>query len=187
MNRLLITNMTVTVAENPIPVRFPGALTVSRVALRIIIILNWVYGAVILALLLISLATAGWPILPPSAQTDRLILGLRTVALLGLVSVPLHYLVLRRLLDIVESVRARDPFVGENASRLQKIAWALLGLQILSLIVGVTARIVSTPAHPFHVNAGFSTGGWLAVVLLFVLARVFAEGARMRDELEGTV
>ena len=28
---------------------------------------------------------------------------------------------------------------------------------------------------------------WLAVLLLFVLARVFDHGARMREELEGTV
>ena len=36
-------------------------------------------------------------------------------------------------------------------------------------------------------NAGLSVAGWLAVLLSFVLARVFAEGAQMRDELEGTV
>jgi hypothetical protein len=29
--------------------------------------------------------------------------------------------------------------------------------------------------------------GWLAVLLLFVLARVFDYGTRMRDDLEGTV
>ena len=104
-----------------------------------------------------------------------------------MVSVPWHYVVLRRLLDIVESVRARDPFVGKNAARLQTIAWALLGLQVLRVIIGVIAMGVSTHAHPFHVGAGFSTAGWLAVLLTFVLARVFAEGARMRDELEGTV
>jgi hypothetical protein len=46
---------------------------------------------------------------------------------------------------------------------------------------------VSTPAHPLRVNAGFSTSGWLAVLLVFVLARVFAVGAGMREELEGTV
>jgi len=34
---------------------------------------------------------------------------------------------------------------------------------------------------------GFSFAPWLAVLLLFVLARVFAEGARMRADLEGTV
>ena len=46
---------------------------------------------------------------------------------------------------------------------------------------------MSTPAHPVHLDAGFSINGWLAVLLTFVLARVFAQGALMRDELEGTV
>lgn len=46
---------------------------------------------------------------------------------------------------------------------------------------------VSTPAHPVDVDAGFSMSGWLAVLLTFLLARVFAEGARMREDLEGTV
>jgi len=34
---------------------------------------------------------------------------------------------------------------------------------------------------------GFSFTPWLAVLLLFVLAGVFAQGARMRTDLEGTV
>ena len=33
----------------------------------------------------------------------------------------------------------------------------------------------------------FSLTRWLAVLLLFVLSRVFEQGARMRDDLEGTV
>ena len=93
----------------------------------------------------------------------------------------------RRLLDIVESVRAGNPFVGQNAARLQTIAWALLGLQVLRVVIGAVAMSVSTRAHPFHVGAGFSTAGWMAVLLVFVLARVFAEGARMREEWEWTV
>jgi hypothetical protein len=156
------------------------------VVLRILIIVNWVYGAGIVALLILS-ASLGWPGLPPSAENDRLVLGMRAVAVLGLISIPLHYVLLRRLLDIVESVRAGDPFVSRNASRLQTIGWTLLGLQVLSIVVAAIAKGVSTAAQPFRVNAGFSTGGWLAVLLVFVLARVFAEGARMRDELEGTV
>jgi len=116
-----------------------------------------------------------------------LIRGMRAMAVLGLVTVPLHYVILGRLRDIVESVRAQDPFMVPNASRLRSIAWALLGLQLLSLVIGAIAGFVSTPAHPLHVDAGFSTAGWLAVLLLFVLARVFTEGARMRDDLEGTV
>ena len=48
------------------------------------------------------------------------------IATLGLVAVPVNFLVLKRLLAIVETVRAGDPFVAANARRLQLIAWALL-------------------------------------------------------------
>jgi hypothetical protein len=34
---------------------------------------------------------------------------------------------------------------------------------------------------------GFSIASWFAVLLLFVLSGVFAQGARMRADLEGTV
>lgn len=183
--------MTTTVTQNLMSRPVPAALTASRIALRILIVLNWVYAAAILTGLIGSLTAERIVMtaigVPPSPETEPLIQGMRAIALLGLVSIPMHYVILRRLLDIVESVRARDPFVGQNASRLQTIAWAMTGLQVLSLIIGGIAKAVSTPAHPFRVDAGFSTSGWLAVLLLFVLARVFAEGARMRDELEGTV
>ena len=48
-------------------------------------------------------------------------------------------------------------------------------------------KAVSTPAHPVRLDAGFSINGWLAVLLTFLLARVFAEGTLMGDDLEGTV
>jgi hypothetical protein len=70
---------------------------------------------------------------------------------------------------------------------LQAIAWALLALQLLSLTIGAIGNAISTPAHPVHLNAGFSISGWLAVLLTFLLARVFAEGALMRQDLDGTV
>jgi hypothetical protein len=114
-------------------------------------------------------------------------MGLRAVAVLGLIAIPLNYVVLKRLLAIVETVRAGDPFVAANASRLHEIAWALLGLQILSVTIGAIGKAISTPAHPVHLDAGFSISGWLAVLLTFVLARVFAEGTLMREDLVGTV
>ena len=125
--------------------------------------------------------------LSPSPDAERLVMGLRAIAVLGLVAIPLNYVVLKRLLTIVKTVRAGDPFVAANASRLQAIAWTLLALQLLSIVIGAIAKTVSTPAHPLHLNAGFSTNGWLAVLLTFVLARVFAEGTLMREDLEGTV
>ncbi len=119
--------------------------------------------------------------LSPSPDPDRLIMGMRAIAALGLVAIPLNYVVLKRLLAIVETVRAGDPFVAANAFRLQAIAWTLLALQLLSLVIGAIAKAVSTPAHPLHLQAGFSISGWLAVLLTFLLARVFAEGTLMRE------
>ena len=167
-----------------------AALPVAYVWLRFLIVLNWLMFPVILALLFV-LPNEQWIMsafkLSPSPDTDRLIMGLRAVAVLGLVTIPINHIILKRLLAIVETVRAGDPFIAANASRLQAIAWALLALQILSLVIGATGKTVSTPAYPLHLDAGFPITGWLAVLLTFLLARVFAEGAVMREDLEGTV
>jgi hypothetical protein len=125
--------------------------------------------------------------LSPSPDAERLVMGLRAIAVLGLVAIPLNYVVLKRLLAIVETVRAGDPFVATNARHLRAIAWALLALQLLSIVIGAIGKTISTPAHPVNLDAGFSINGWLAVLLTFLLARVFAEGTLMRDDLEGTV
>ena len=174
----------------PRPASSSPALPIAYVVLRILIVVNWLMGAVILALLVV-MPNEQWIMaafkLSPSPDAERLVTGLRAVAVLGLVGIPLNHVVLKRLLAIVLAVRAGEPFVAANAYRLQAIAWALLGLQLLSLVIGAIARTVSTPAHRFHVDDGFSIGGWLAVLLTFVLARVFAEGAIMRQDLEGTV
>src|ERR671927_1750762 len=172
------------------PISSSAALPIAYIMLRILIVVNWLGGAAILALLVV-LPNEQWIMsafkLSPSPETERLVMGLRAIAVLGLVAIPLNHAVLKRLLAIVETVREGDPFVAANASRLQAIAWALLGLNLLSIVIGAIAKGVSTPAHPLHINAGFSINGCLAVLLTFLLARVFAEGTLMREDLEGTV
>ena len=172
------------------PASSSAALPIAYVVLRILIVVNWLSGAAIVALL-VATPTRQWIMssfgLSPSPEADRLVLGLRAIAVIGLVSIPVNYAILKRLLAIVETVRAGDPFVAANASRLQAIAWSLLALQLLSLVIGAIVKAVSIPAHPLDIDAGFSINGWLAVLLTFLLARVFAEGALMREDLEGTV
>src|SRR2546430_4765871 len=172
------------------PASSSAALPIAYLVLRILIVVNWLMGAAIIALLVV-LPNEQWIMsafkLPPSPEAERLVMGLRAIAVLGLAAIPLNYAVLKRLLAMVETVRAGDPFVAANASRLQAIAWVLLALNLLSIVIGAIARTVSTPAHPLHLNAGFSISGWLAVLLTFLLARVFAEGSLMREDLEGTV
>lgn len=170
---------------------YSAALPTAYVFLRILIVLNWLYGAAVLALLLATIVAEEWTMtalgIAPSSEIRRLIVPLRAIAALGLVAVPLNHSILGRLLAMVGTVRRGDPFVAANAYRLQAIAWTLLALQLLSMVIGGIGKAISTPEFPIHLDAGFSVNGWLAVLLTFILARVFAEGTLMREDLEGTV
>jgi hypothetical protein len=157
------------------------ALPIAHAALKALVVLNWAFGAAILALLVATIVARDWSHIP------SMVTGLRAIAVLGWVAIPLNHVVLSRLLAMVETVRMRDPFVAANAQRLQAIAWALLALQVLSIVIGSIGGAISTRAHPLHLDAGFSVNGWLAVLLTFILARVFAQAAAMRDDLAGTV
>ena len=173
------------------PRRSSVALPIAYVALRILIVLNCLFGAGILALLAATFVNEPWTMkalgVSGLADAGAVMMDMRAIAALGLVSIPLVHAILTRLLAMVVTVRAGDPFVPDNARRLQGIAWVLLALQFLSLAIAGIAKAISTPTHPFHLDAGFSVNGWLAVILTFILARVFAEGTLMREDLEGTV
>ncbi len=168
---------------------YPDTLALSRRVLRALIKLNLLVGALILALLIASLVSEAWVMkaLGAGQGNSTLYLGMRLIMVIGLGAVPVVHLVLTRLLAIVETVSVGNPFVVANAARLQGIAWAVLALELMHLAVGIIAASVSTAAAPLNISWGFSLTRWLAVLLLFVLARVFEQGARMREELEGTV
>ena len=170
---------------------YSAALPIAYVALRILIVLNWLLGACILALLAFTFVNEPWTMRAlgvadyPDAQA--VMNGMRAVAALGLATIPINHAIFRRLVAMVVTVRRGDPFVPVNAERLTTIAWALAALQVIGMVIGGIGEAISTREHPFDLDAGFSVNGWLAVLLTFVLARVFAEGALMRDDLEGTV
>jgi hypothetical protein len=97
---------------------YSAALPIAYVVLRLLIVFNWLVGAAILALLVV-MPNEKWIMsafeLSPSPEADRLIMGLRAVAVVGLVTIPLNYMILKRLVAMVETVRAGDPFVAANA------------------------------------------------------------------------
>jgi hypothetical protein len=164
------------------------ALSVSHRVLRVLITLNWLFGAAILALLVWTFVAAEF--VARALRVDdspRVLLGMRLIMVIGVVAAPIANAIFSRLLSIVETVRAGDPFVTENASRLQTIAWAVLALELSRFVVVGIANSVSTAARPVHIELNLSITPWLAVLLLFVLARVFDQGARMREDLAGTV
>ena len=167
------------------------ALPTAYVALRILIVLNWIYGAAILGLVAFTFVNQSWFMkainVPAGTDAQPIMIGLRAIALLGVIGVPINHAILSRLLRMVETVGRGDPFVAANAYRLNTIAWALLSLQLLSLVIGSIGKAIASKEFPLHLDAGFSTSGWLAVILTFVLARVFAKGTLMREDLEGTI
>ena len=167
------------------------ALSIANGVLRVLIVVNWVYGACIFALLAFSIVNVPWFMrairVPSGTEALPIMIGLRAIAALGIFAIPLNHVLLTRLKRIVDTVGRGDPFVAVNASRLNTIARTLLALQLLSLVIGGIGKAISSPAFPLHLDAGFSINGWLAVILTFVLARVFAEGTLMRQDLEGTV
>jgi hypothetical protein len=165
-------------------------LPIAYVVMRLLVVANWVFGAAILALLLV-MPNERWIMaafkMTPSPEASLVVMGLRAIAIVGLTAIPINYAILKRLIALVETVRTGDPFVPANAQRLRVIAWALLALQLIGMVIWLIAETVSSPAHPLDIDAGFSINGWLAVLLIFVLSRVFAEGTQMREDLEGTV
>jgi hypothetical protein len=170
---------------------YSAALPVAYIALRVLIVLNWLWGLAIFALLAATILAEQWTFtalgITPASGIPAMMMGLRAIAALGLVAIAINYAILKRLVAIVVTVRLGDPFVPANAWRLHAIAWASLALQLLSIAIAIIGRLISTPENPVQLDAGFSINGWLAVLLMFVLARVFAEGTLMRDDLDGTV
>ena len=168
-----------------------GALGLSRRVLYWVRILNIAYGAGITLMLVMSIVapqflfeTLGFKL--PDVWGERSI-ALRGMMLIGIAGAFIVHRMLTMLMQIVDSVHAGDPFVAENGSRIQSIAWLLLIGEILSLIIGALVEFVSTPEQPFDTGWRFTLTPWIAVLMLFVLARVFDHGARLREDLEGTV
>jgi hypothetical protein len=164
-----------------------NALAVARPVILGLTVLNALYAFVIAALLAWSFFIDGWPQRPLGFEMVNahplLGHGLRAIVVVGLIGAAIVQSILRRLLAIVDTVRVGDPFILDNARRLNLIAWSVAALEGLRLVVAAIAAMVWEAGK---IDA-FSFAPWLAVLLLFVLAGVFAHGARMRADLEGTV
>ena len=163
----------------------------SRLVVRIAIALNRLFFlAVVVGLLLSWIFPAQFValLLQPSPGTDvqSALTGVRLLILLGVAMAVATDRLLAPLAQIIASAGAGDPFISANARRLQTIGWALLALQLLDIPGALLEKFFPSlgSAAP---DVTFSPGGWIAVLMVFVLSRVFAAGSAMRDDLEGTV
>ena len=121
--------------------------------------------------------------LPPGAPHWALG-GILLVAVVILLAGGQFFRLLRRMID---SVAAGDPFIPENADRLAQMGWLLVGIELLSLPAQVLGDWLHRLVGDAEFGIAFSPDTILLALVLFILARVFREGARLRDEVEGTV
>jgi uncharacterized protein with PQ loop repeat len=95
--------------------------------------------------------------------------------------------ILKLLRYIVLSVGSGQPLTEVNAQRLRTMGWLTLAIQGTLVL---TAIILAVDNHTTLLD--FDTGfglveSILSAAVLFILARVFEQGAKMQDDLEGTV
>lgn len=90
--------------------------------------------------------------------------------------------VVNRLLEILKTLRFGSPFVKENADRFRGVGYALLIGEGAKFAFGFLSLITDSDVE---INSTIIT--WLSIIAVFVLAEVFREGARMKEEQDLTV
>jgi hypothetical protein len=123
----------------------------------------------------------------PHAQARHLFahFGLGLLAIIVLLTTGLVFL--RHLARFVRAVLGGHPFAHGHAVRLRRMAWLMLGMELLSIAIGLHASWMGPGFAWMEVGGGMSITGLIAVLMLFVMARVFDAGAAMRDDLDGLV
>lgn len=127
--------------------------------------------------------------LAKSSSPESAAITLQTMQGLALLIIPTTYAAHRifvAILSILETAKLGNPFVATNAVLLRSIGWALLAIQILDVAAGLLVIRFSEATGEYW-GWSLAVTGWLAAALMFVLAKIFEQGAAMRDELAGTV
>ena len=93
--------------------------------------------------------------------------------------------IVERLRRIFATLTAGDPFHPDNVLRLRLIGLILAGLEIGRYIFSGLARWLAPDSKV--IDDSFTLTAWFSVLVVFVLAEVFREGARLRREAELTI
>ena len=147
-------------------------------------------GAAALLSLVAIVVVANPALLDATAAADLKAQGLSGPSLvIGLGAASLYMalvlVIVGRLRRIFATLTAGDPFQPENIRRLRVIGVTLTLLEIghypLAALYGWIAP------HEADAHASLNPTAWFAVLVVFVLAEVFREGARLRREAELTI
>ena len=177
-------------------------------ARKLFAVTQWVLGAgIIVTMVLISLYVLGVAAMIFVLATSRVPLDriahwtgvAMTAAEIGrmalaafagaIAALALVQLILRALQRVVASASVGDPFIEANAVDLVRVAWLLLGVNVIDALIKPMVYLLAPAAvrAKIHDTVHISVTGLFAVLLIFVLAQIFRRGSDMRAELAGTI
>ena len=122
----------------------------------------------------------------PRVDAQQVVELSRIVLLLCIPIAFAAHIIFTRLVAMIDSVDRGRVFAAENAQRLRIIGWCLLATQVIDAGYGWLSYQLGL-ASGEHFAWQPSLTAWLAVLMLFILARIFEQGAAMREELEQTI
>ncbi len=170
----------------------PGSVSsLLKIALDVAyVLLTLITGILLLALVAaifvpLTGPLAGQTYIEGTGDAAREVPITRTLILFGLGATSAYFggflLILRNLRQIFRTLTQGDPFRPENVRRLRQI-----GLTLTVVTAGVAVAQGLIPSIP---DPGFSEmlTPIFSVLVVFVLAEVFKEGARLRHEAELTI
>jgi hypothetical protein len=119
-----------------------------------------------------------WPVVVPAL-------------LIGGVAIGGALVIVWRLRKLFDSFSSGEPFRRENATHLRVIWITMLAIEISRyVLMALTGALLSAFGGPnVHANYTLSIdlSAWGSILILIVLAEVFREGARLKEEQELTI
>jgi hypothetical protein len=169
----------------------PGSVSsFLKIILDVVYAALWIaLGAVGLALLAALLFSFNPDLFPAAMSADAAVVTSRGPVVAG--SLAMAGLSIAGVLVIVDALRrifvtltAGDPFHPQNVRRLRLIGLMLGALELGRYAVWAVFPLIRGVRY---VQPNFNLTAWFSVLVVFVLAEVFREGARLRREAELTI
>ncbi len=164
----------------------PGSVSsLLKVALDVVFVLLWAgLGVLAVGALFVLLAPDDlgiWRGIPAAVRGPVLAAGLFAIG----IYVAVVLFMVARVRRIFLTLMAGDPFHPDNVGRLRSIGFSLAALELISYGINLFGWAFQDLFRWNH--AMFNPTAWFAVLVVFVLAEVFREGARLRSEAELTI
>ncbi len=170
----------------------PGSVSsLLKIALDVVYVILWILiGALILAAIGLLFVQIDYTrtVREPSFEVEAHMTGPTTAVWFagGAFELSIVLFIVHRLRQLFQTLTAGDPFHPTNVTRLRAIGVGLAALTLTDAMGHFAIALYLTKQASLTLSSVNLTS-WFAVLVVFVLAEVFREGARLRREAELTI